>query len=64
MYILGSQQNAWTPDHNLSNDTNAALLEYGLSLILPVQVKHCRKKKRSIKTLNPDFLSLVIFILY
>lgn len=32
MYILGSQQNAWTPGHNLSNNTNEALLEYGLIL--------------------------------
>lgn len=27
-----SQQNAWTTDHNLSNDTNAAVLEYKLIL--------------------------------
>lgn len=46
MYILGCQQNAWTPGHNLSNDTNVALLEYGLSFALPVRVKHCREKKK------------------
>lgn len=46
MYILGCQQNAWTPGHNLSNDTNVALLEYRLRFALPVRVKHCREKKK------------------
>lgn len=55
-----SQQNAWTTDHNLSNDTKCSSVGIQINFAFLARVKHCGKMIKNM--LNMDFLSLVIVI--